>query len=296
MCKRISGDKVIYSFKKDMKSVMKIKPGETIIIESNDCWNRQLKRENQDINKLDFSKTNPATGPIFIDGAEIGDILKIEILEIKLDGTCSAAAVPEAGFLGDKVKEPVIKIMEIKDNYVNFNGLKLPVNPMIGVIGVAPELGEWATSTPWTHGGNMDTTDIKEGSILYLPVFEKGANFAMGDCHAIMGDGEVSVTGAEVNAEVKLKIDLIKNKKINWPLIETEEYIAVIGSGDTLEKAAYIATEEAVRLISENLNMSWEDSYILSSLVMDLKISQVVNPKLTVRAAISKKIFSKSLF
>ena len=81
MCKRISGDKVIYSFKKDMKSVMKIKPGETIIIESNDCWNRQLKRENQDINKLDFSKTNPATGPIFIDGAETDEVGKKRALK-----------------------------------------------------------------------------------------------------------------------------------------------------------------------------------------------------------------------
>lgn len=292
--KVISRDKVIYKFKHEMKHVDTILPGEIIKVETNDCWSQQVTSEEQVIEEINYDILNPATGPIYIEGAETGDILKIKIIEIDVEDKGSSVTVPGEGVLGDQVKEPIVKIISIEDDYAIYNGIKLPIEPMIGVIGVAPaeEDGEWTTDSPWKHGGNMDTTDIKEGSILYLPVKQKGALLALGDCHAIMGDGEICFTGVEIPAVVTLKVDLIKNKTIVWPLVETKDSTMIIASGDSLEDAVYEATNYAVKYIKNSLGIKWEEAYILASLTMDLKISQVVDPKVTVRAAIPKHVVS----
>ena len=134
----------------------------------------------------------------------------------------------------------------------------------------------------------MDTTDITEGSTLYLPVAADGAMLALGDLHAVMGDGEVCVTGLEIPGQVSLELEVIKNKKIEWPILETKYSIQVIASDESLEEASRLALESMIDLVEKNLDLSFEDAYILSSLAVDLKISQVVNPKNTARAAIKK--------
>lgn len=288
--KIIDNSKVIYSFKPEMDFIEKIQAGETFKIKTNDCFLGQIKDESKGFKDIDDSKINPATGPIFVEGAEIGDLLKVEIISIELGNAGVALLIPGEGVLGDKVKDPVTHIMEVKDGYVSFNELLIPIRPMIGVIGLAPSKkdGEWPTDIPWKHGGNMDTTDIIEGTTLYLPVRQKGGLLALGDCHAIMGDGEVSVTGCEISAEVTLKVDVIKEKATTWPLLETDKYTMVIASGDTLEDAVKNATNQVVTHLETSLNLSWEDAYILTGLVVDFKISQVVNPKLTVGGTIPK--------
>ena len=240
---------------------------------------------------------NAATGPIFIEGAESGDLLRIDILSIDIDDKGVTLLIPGEGVLGNKVKKTFTRIIQTVNGHLQFNDSFIPVKPMIGVIGVAPSHieGEWPTDTPWKHGGNMDTADICEGSTLFLPVRQKGALLAIGDCHAIMGDGEVCVTGCEIAAEVTLKVDLIKGKATTWPLLETDKYTMVIASGDTLEEATFNATNQTVEYLQKSLMLSWEDAYILSSLLVDIKISQVVNPKKTVRAAIPKFLVKTDL-
>lgn len=284
--KVIPGDKVIYKFKNDMGYIEKIASRERVKVVTNDCWFQQIHSESQVVKEINYDILNPATGPIYIEDAEPGDILQVRILDIGIKDSGSALVVPGEGILGDKVAKPVVRIIKIEDGYALFQGIKLPIEPMIGVIGVAPavEDGEWTTDSPWKHGGNMDTKDIKKGSTLYFPVNQRGAMLALGDCHAIMGDGEVCFTGLEIPGEVTLELNVIKNKSIVWPIVETEEYTMVIASGDTLEDAAYEATNQAVNYLKDGLNMGWEDAYILASLSVDLKISQVVDPKLTVRA------------
>jgi amidase len=184
-------------------------------------------------------------------------------------------------------------ILNIENGYCDFKGIKLPIKPMIGVIGVATKKHEdQDTATPWKHGGNMDTTDICEGASLYLPVNQYGALLALGDCHAIMGDGEICFTGCEIAAEVTLKTEVIKQKSIEWPLVETSDCTMVVASGETIDDAIESATEQAVNLMMKGLNISWEESYILASLALDIKVSQVVDPKKTVRAAIPKYLLS----
>lgn len=292
--KIISNKNVIYKFENKMDYVDTIASGDIVKFETNDCWTQQITNEDQVVTEIDYDILNPATGPIYVEGAEPGDILKIKIKSIDIKDKGSALAVPNEGVLGDKVKKSRVKIVDIEGGYAIFNNVKVPISPMIGVIGVAPHEadGDWTTDTPWKHGGNMDTKDIKEGNTLYLPVNQMGGLLALGDCHAVMGDGELCFTGLEISAMVTLKIEVIKDKKITWPMIEDKDSIMVIASGDTLEDAVYNGTDEGVKFLMKGLGFDWEDAYILASLIIDLKISQVVDPKMTIRAAIPKKILS----
>lgn len=288
--KVIDSSKVIYSFKHEMEYTEKVKPGQIFRVKSNDCFLGQIKNESDEFKSIDDSKVNPATGPIYIEGAQVGDLLKIEIISINLNNQGVAVLIPGEGILGHKVKNPVTRVMPVKDGYVEFGELLIPIRPMIGVIGLAPSEadGEWPTDTPWKHGGNMDTTDITEGTSLYLPVRQEGGLLALGDCHAIMGDGEISITGCEIGAEVTLKVEVIKDKIVDWPILETHDYTMVIASGDTLEDATVNAAEQVVKHLENSLNLSWDDAYILTGQVVDFRISQVVNPKTTVRGSIPK--------
>ena len=198
------------------------------------------------------------------------------------------------------VSRALTKIIEIKDGFAIFSDeIKIPIRPMIGVIGVATRAcdGLIATDTPYRHGGNMDTTDITAGTNLYLPVEAPGAMLALGDLHAVMGDGEVCVTGLEIPGKVTLEIEIIKNKKIAWPILESKDSIQVIASDPNLEKASRLALLEMIRILEKSKSLSFEEAYILSSLAVDMKISQLVNPNKIARAAISKDIIdTKTLF
>ncbi|CAK7044960.1 acetamidase/formamidase family protein [Tissierella sp.] len=292
--KIISGNKVIYKFTNLMDHVEVISSGDVIKVKTNDCFFQQIYNEEQVLTEIDYDRLNPATGPIYVEGAEQGDLLQVKVISIDVANKGVCAVVPNEGVLGDQVSKPIIRVVNIEDGYAIFHEVKLPVRPMIGVIGVAPskEDGEWPTDSPWKHGGNMDTNDITAGSTLYFPVNQKGALLALGDCHAIMGDGEICFTGLEVPAEVTLEISLIKGKTVKWPLLETDGYTMVIASGNNLDSALYEATSETVKYLEGALGLEWEDAYILTSLAVDLKISQVVDPKKTIRAAIPKYIIS----
>lgn len=290
--KIIPKNKIVYAFEVAMYEVERAAPGEIIKFETNDCFGHQIDSEAKLCSEMDFSRINPTTGPVYIEGTERGDILKVKILDIALPDKGIIVTVPGEGVLGDTVKKATTRIIKIEDGFCTFKNVRMPVRPMVGVIGVAPLKGKYPTGTPWKHGGNMDTTDIAPGSTLYFPVNQKGAFLAMGDCHAVMGDGEVCVSGCEINSEVTVKVDVIKNRKIEWPLVETKDYTMVITSGNSPADALKEATRQAVDLLRKGLRLSWDDAYMLASLVMDLKISQIVDPAKTVRAAIPKYILS----
>lgn len=292
--KVIKGDKVIYKFLNQMESIEKISPKERFVVETNDCFFQQVQDENIVLDELNYDYLNPATGPLFIVDAKPGDILKVKIIDIQVADKGVTMTVPGEGILGNQATKSKVRIVPIEENYALFNGIRIPIVPMIGVIGVAPNKadGEWPTATPWKHGGNMDTRDIKAGSTLYFPVHQDGALLALGDCHALMGDGEICFTGLEVQAKVTLEVDIIKDKSIQWPLVETKDATMVIASGDDVDQAIYETSSQAVNHLKDGLSFQWEDAYMLASLVMDLKFSQVVDPKITVRAAIPKNILS----
>ncbi len=288
--KNITSKKIVYAFKPNMRAVQRVSPGEIVEVETNDCFFNQIEDENQLVDEIDFSMINPATGPIYIEGAEIGDTLKVEIIDIALPDKGVMIVAPNEGVLGDFVKHARTRVVKIENAICHFKNITVPAKPMIGVIGVAPSQGEYPTGTPWKHGGNMDTADITVGSVLYLPVNQEGALLALGDCHAAMGDGEVCVTGCEIRSKVRLRTSLVKGVAIEWPIVESQNSWAIVASGDTVEEAVKEATHCAVGYLSRGLNLDWEDAYMLASLVVDIKISQIVDPKKTVRACIPKKI------
>jgi len=290
--KTIPSDKVIYTFRPEMGPVATVSPGEVVRFCTQDCWSGQITSEDQLAAGIDRSRVNPATGPVFVAGAEPGDLLEVKILGFTLAGSGFSAAMLGGGVLGPRVPRAVTRIIPVTDGACRFLDIPLPARPMIGVIGVAPADadGECRTVTPWKHGGNMDTADIREGSTLYLPVAQAGALLAMGDVHAVMGDGEMCSTGCEIAAEITVKVDCIKGKASEWPLLATEAHTMVIASGDTLGDAVTAAADQAVTCLSRGLGLAWEDAYILASLAVDLRISQLVNPRMTVRAAIPRSI------
>ncbi|MDO5018025.1 MAG: acetamidase/formamidase family protein [Lagierella massiliensis] len=292
---KVKSDKVIYTFKTDLKEVATVKEHEEFIVETNDCFYQQIQREDQVIEEIDQSSLNPATGPIYVEGAQKGDLLKVNIKKIEVSEKGCSLAIPGFGVLGDKKMKATTKVIEVFNSLAHFSeDIKIPIKPMIGVIGVAPfeEDGSHNTDTPFKHGGNMDTTEIGENTTLYFPVAVDGAMLALGDLHAVMGDGEVSGTGLEIPGEVTLEVEVIKNKTFNWPILETKDEIIVLSSGDSMEQATKYALESIIDILKNSLNISWEESYILSSLAVDLRISQLVDPKITIRSAISKEILS----
>ena len=208
--KKLQSDNSIYAFAPRMEPVLNVSPPEMVIFQTIDAFGGQIRTSEDKLENLDFSRVNPATGPLSIEGAMPGDTLAIHIEKIELPEQGAIVTGEGMGVLGDEVEGHATKILPIRDGYVHFDDLKLPVSPMIGVIGVATGGETFPTGSAHRHGGNMDTKEIGEGTTLYLPVFQPGGLLAMGDVHAVMGDGEVCVSGCEVSSRITVALDLIK--------------------------------------------------------------------------------------
>ncbi|MEM2118472.1 MAG: acetamidase/formamidase family protein [Candidatus Bathyarchaeia archaeon] len=291
--KRIASHNVIYSFSPKHKPAAHIDLKEKILLETQDAFGNQVKNENASIEKLDWAKVNGATGPLYINGAESGDTLIVNIEEIRMPEKGVIAVIPKQGALKNKHIKPTIKIVLIRNGQVHFeNGIKLKANPMIGTIGVAPKAGEIPAGTSGRHGGNMDVKEITASTRLYLPVFVEGALFAAGDFHAVQADGEVCVSAIEISGEVILSFDVLKGKCPLWPVLETRDSYAFLVCGDSLDEASELAVEAAVEALMREYGWSFEKAYMFASLVVDVKVNQVVDPKKGVRAAIPKRLIS----
>lgn len=290
-------------FGPDVKPVASVSPGEVIEIETCDCFADSV-RPGHDLKAiLDSGEElfeNPVTGPIYVEGAEPGDTLIVEIIDIKVGDRGATATVPGFGVLeGWLTQTPsVSKFSEIKDETIIFplskgRPIRIPMRPMVGTIGVAPATESIMTVTPSKHGGNLDTRHVTAGNRIHLPVNVKGALFALGDLHAAMGAGEVCGTGVEVPGLVRVKLELVKDKKIEWPRIESPEEIMTVCSARPLEDAARLAVRELVRWLVNDFALDEYDAYMLLSVAGDVEISQLVDPTYTVVAKIKKSLLSQ---
>ncbi|RCW44997.1 MULTISPECIES: acetamidase/formamidase family protein [unclassified Halanaerobium] len=293
---KISADNVIYNMSAENKAAASCKAGDTVIFETKDCFSNQIQNEDELFETTDWDTINPAAGPLNIEGAEPGDTLKVEIQKLKLNDYGVMVVAPEMGFLDNFVKLSETKIIPIENNKAIFNDkIKIDLNPMIGVIGTSPGKDEEAVpcGTPASHGGNMDTKVITEGAILYLPVKVPGAMLAMGDLHAAMGDGEVSISGIEIAGEVTVKVDVIKNKPITDPMVEDNNAFYTVASGPSLGAAAKKASDNMFEFLNERLNLSANEIIMLMSAICDLQVSQVVDPEKTARMRVDKNVLSE---
>ena len=281
----------IHSMSKDNPPAAHAKSGDTIRFETLDCFGCQIHSESQLLGKLDWSNINPATGPLFIEEAQPGDVLKVEILSIELDDHGVMCDGPSNGVTGRAVTEESTKILPVADGMIHFNSkLRFPVNPMIGVIGTAPAGEGIDTGTPGTHGGNMDCNRIGAGATLYLPVNVPGALLAMGDLHARMGDGEVEVCGVEIAGAVTVRVTVLKNCGLPTPFLVNAEMAAAIYSAETLDEAAVGATMAMHGFLMGELGMNAHEAGMLLSVAGDLRICQVVDPEKTCRMELPASI------
>lgn len=299
--KTIRRSQVIYQFSPDNRPVASVESGETILVETDDCFGSQIKSEEDLITSVDFSKVNPATGPIEIRGAMPGDILTIEVLDIQVGTEGFMVAIPEEGAFGHLIKEPATKAISLSGNRFLFTpSLSFPISPMIGVIGVSPSDRAVPCGEIGDHGGNMDAKVICQGARIYFLVREKGAMLALGDVHAGMGDGEAVICGVETTAEVKIKVDVINSPRIKpqRPLIELGNKLITIGHGPSLDEAASTALNDIFEIIHQKTNMPpWEIAMLISA-VGDLKVCQIVDPQKTARVEMPKSFleFPDQLF
>jgi amidase len=268
-------------------------PGAEVVFLTKDAFSNQVRSESDLFRPGGWSGVNPATGPLRVVGAQPGDVLAVTILDIRVAERGSMIAVPGMGALGHLLSHNETRILEIAGGEVGFNDkIRLPVEPMIGVIGTAPATGAVPTGTPGPHGGNMDTKLIAAGTTLYLPVFVDGANLAMGDLHAVMADGEVLICGVEVPGEVRVRVDIVRGKSLTGPVLETREAFYCIASAEDLDAAAAAALDQTMAFLRERLPLPANDLAMLMSLVCDLQISQIVDPLRTVRMAVPKRVFA----
>ncbi|KXS48611.1 amidase [Halanaerobium congolense] len=293
---RIGSKNVVYSMSAENKPAASCKPGETVVFETQDCFSNQIQTEDVLFETTDWDTVNPATGPLEIEGAEPGDTLKVEIKKMDLNDHGVMVAVPEMGFLNNFIEESETKIITIEQNKAVFSDkIKINLNPMIGVIGCSPGKDEEAVpcGTPASHGGNMDTKVITEGSTLYFPVKVSGAMLAMGDLHAAMGDGEVVISGVEIAGEVTVKVDVIKGKEITDPMVERNDAFYTIASGPTLDAAAKKAADNMFTFLKQRLDLENNELAMLMSVICDLQVSQVVDPEKTARMRVDKKALAE---
>jgi acetamidase/formamidase len=278
-----------------------IAPGDTVHLECQDSSGAQVQpgMTVEQYLTIDRDRIHALTGPIFVDGAEPGDVLQVDVLEVAHKGWGWTSVIAGLGFLKERFSTPFLFHWKLEDDVSrSLAPAVVPLRPFCGVMGVAPaEDGEFRTRPPGVFGGNMDVRELCAGAKLYLPVLNRGALFSAGDAHAAQGDGEVCINGIECPADVTLRFGLHKQRPLPAPLIESPEEpehspegsFIVVESATDVVSAARAATSRMIDLLADHWGFEELQAYVLCSAAMDLTFSQVVNePMFTVSASIAK--------
>jgi acetamidase/formamidase len=283
---------------------IEVSPGDTVHIGCLDSTGAQVRpgMKVEEFLAIDRGKIHALTGPVAVNGAEPGDVLEVEVLEVRHKGWGWSSVIPGLGFLKERFAQPFLFHWTLEENLSRslFPAL-VPLRPFCGVMGVAPAKdGEFRTRPPGIFGGNMDVRELCAGAKLYLPVLNTGALFSAGDAHAAQGDGEVCINGIECPADVTLRFHLHKHRALPGPLIESSDANTrdgradswvVVESAEDVISAAKAASSRMIDLLAEHWNFSPVHAYLLCSVAMKLRLSQVVNePMFTISAAMPKHV------
>ncbi len=294
LTRRVTRAQLHQVFGPNVSPAITVNRGETVVVETQDCFRGLLTEESHTHGDVDKSDGIPVSGPICIEEAHIGDVLSIQVKEIKTSDTGVFAVRSETGVPGQDIQNHNVRVLEVDDNQVKLDDrLALPVRPVIGVLGVATKHGEIETVYPGRHGGNMDTLEITTGSRVYLPVQVNGALLSLGDVKACMGDGQISGSGVEVAAEVTLRVDTQPGGRFSWPRVESKGEWVTITSASSVDQAARLAITEMVKWISQDKGLDYDTAYALVSLGGGLRISQWGNPLITARMVFPKRLINK---
>jgi amidase len=276
---RLSRDQVIWSFGPDLQPVLEVEPGDVVTFETNDCFTGQIRSEDDLVTGIDMSRINSATGPVAVKGAEPGDSLVAEILDVRPIEWGVATLIPGFGQLIDQVQAPLTRLFEVKDGMIRQNErISFPARPMVGVVGVATDGETLSNGLAGRHGGNLDDHLHGKGAKIFFPVRQPGGMFAVGDMHASMGDGEICFTGVEIAGEVDIRFDVLKGKQATWPVTELAERWLPHATADQFDDALKLVSEEAARMLVDEHGFSMEDAFIFLSVACDAGVAQACKP------------------
>lgn len=289
--------------------IASLRSGETLSFDLLDASCGQIVQEStvEAISTLDFSRVDQVNGPIYVEGALPGDTLEIEFVDLQPAAWGWTAIIPGFGLLADEFPEPALKIWRLEggaEGWAEFApGIRLPLAPFCGEIGLAPAAeGALSTIPPYRHGGNMDTKHLTKGARLFLPVEVPGALFSIGDGHAAQGDGEVCGTAIETPMRATVRLSVRKDVRVPEPQFltagplaqrtNTAAYYATDGIGPDLMEAARNAIRHMIDYLQRAYHLSRADAYMLCSVAVDLKISEIVDaPHWVVSATLPLSIF-----
>ncbi len=288
-----------------------IQSGEVVSFDLLDASCGQIVHDStvEAIRTLDFSQVDQVNGPIYVEGAVPGDTLEVEFLDLQPADWGWTAIIPGFGLLADEFAEPALKIWHLDggaDGWAEFApGIRVPLAPFCGEIGLAPgKPGALSTIPPYRHGGNMDTKHLTKGAHLYLPVEAEGALYSMGDGHAAQGDGEVCGTAIETPMRATVRLTVRKDISVQEPQFltggplavrsNTASYYATDGIGPDLMEAARNAIRHMIDYLQRSYGLTRPDAYMLCSVVVDLKICEIVDaPHWVISAFLPQSIFAK---
>jgi acetamidase/formamidase len=302
--------KVHYKWDNSLEPAIEVESGDVVHFQTEEVTDGQVRpgMPASALGSLDFNRLYPLAGPVYVQGAEPGDVLEVEILSLKTLDWGWAGILPGLGLLPEDFPDPYIRYFDLTNGSTTAlrNDILIPIEPFCGTMGVAPDDdGMHAVLPPTKGGGNIDTRHLTAGTKLYLPVLVPGALFSAGDCHAAQGDGEVCVTGIECPMEFSLRFSVKKGgglKPWNYrfvtppgslqPRSDTKGYFVHTALGPDLMTNAKNAVRGVITWLVEEHGLSREDAYVLCSLAADLKISQIVDaPNWGVSAYLSLSVF-----
>lgn len=295
---KISRQTITYQFSDKEKAVLQVSSGTQILFETLDAHSGTVPPGaiGEDVPFIDLNEfnANPVTGLVYVDGAEVGDTLAVKIKKIDLIGTGFIPVRPKAGIVHDMATEPLARVIHIKDNnWLLNNDWALPIRPMVGTIGTAIPGPGIATMHPGDHGGNMDNNFVREGSIVFLPVNVPGGLLGIGDVHAAIGDSEATGGGIDICADVLVEVNIVKKGALSKkPYIILDNLLIFCGHAPNLEVAIRSVTEEAIKVLSEQMNITAREAYQLISALGDVNIAQACNiPGLNVTTRLAIPMF-----
>ncbi len=299
-----------YCWDNSIEPTLEIEPGDSVIFQTYDCSDNEIQKDGSIVERP-IERVRPGhalTGPVFIKGAQPGDTLVIEVLEVGTGDWGFTYFKPGSGLLKEDFKDRYFHYWELGGGrewteFLPGSGIKVPLEPFCGVMGIAlPEAGQFSTIPPRRFGGNLDIKQLTKGARLMLPVGVDGALFSTGDCHAAQGDGEVCVTAIETMGHPHFRFDLLKGKALKAPRLMTNKpaspitgskgYFVTTSQNNDLLEASRDALRFMLDYLEEERGLTREQAYVLSSVVVDLKISEVVNaPNWVVSAFLPNIIF-----
>ena len=303
-------DAFSYVWDNSIEPALEVDSGEAVEFHVRDASDEQIRADSgvEAVGRLDFTHVNPVSGPIFVKGARPGDVLEVELLELRPRDWGWTALIPGFGLLADEFPEPWLRISQVDSERARVawgEGISLPYRPFPGTIGVAPaEPGRHSIVPPSRWGGNMDTKHLRVGTTLFLPVGVDGALFSLGDTHAAQGDGEVCGTAIETAMDVVVRLSVRRDFAIEAPQYHLPEgalagtegsaYHVCTGVGPDLMTAAKDAVRATIRRLREERGLEREEAYALCSVAADLRIHEVVDaPNWVVGAFLPDEIFEK---